>query len=73
MLRTDRFLRADKIWEDLPGTNQTWVRWKTIYRKEGMADKSKKAAKGGQYHFGAHDAFDKVPGPEGEMPQLSVA
>ena len=37
-----------------------------------MADKSKKAAKGGQYHFGAHGAFDKVPGPEEAIPQLSI-
>ena len=38
-----------------------------------MSEKVKKAAQGGQDHFGAHGAFDKVPGPEGEMPQLSVA
>ena len=38
-----------------------------------MADKFKKSAQGGQDHFGAHGAFDKVPGPEEEMPQLSVA
>ena len=38
-----------------------------------MAEKFKKTAQGEQYHFGAHGAFNKVPGPEGEMPQLSVA
>ena len=38
-----------------------------------MAEKVKNTAQGGQDHFGAHGAFDKVPGPEEEMPQLSVA
>ena len=39
-----------------------------------MADKVKKATKGGQDHFGAHGAFDKVPNPEAPeaLPQLSV-
>ena len=39
-----------------------------------MANNVKKAAKGGQDHFGAHGAFDKVPDPEGPevLPQLSV-
>ena len=39
-----------------------------------MADKVKKAAKGGQDHFGAHGAFDEVPTPEAPeaLPQLSV-
>ena len=72
MLRTDRFPRANEIWDDLPGADRTWVRWKTIYRKADMADKVKKAAQGGQDHFGAHGAFDKVPGPKEAMPQLSV-
>ena len=74
MLRTDRFPRANEIWEDLPGNERTWVRCKTIYRKADMADKFKKAAKGGQDHFGAHGAFDKVPDPEGPeaLPQLPV-
>ena len=30
MLRTDRFPRANNIWEDLPGADRTWARWKTI-------------------------------------------
>ena len=38
-----------------------------------MDEKVKNTAQGGQDHFGAHGDFDKVPGPEGEMPQLSVA
>ena len=39
-----------------------------------MADKVKKAVKGGQDHFGAHGAFDKVPTPEAPeaLPPLSV-
>ena len=74
MLRTNRFLRANEIWEDLPGDDRTWVRRKTIYCKADMANNVKKAAKGGQDHFGAHGAFDKVPDPEGPeaLPQLSV-
>ena len=72
MLRTDRFLWANEIWEDLPGVDRTWERWKTIYRKSDMADKVKKAAQGGQDHFGAYDAFGKVPRQEEAMPQLSV-
>ena len=74
MLRTDQFPRANEIWEDLPSDEQTWLRWKTIYLKADMADKVKKAAKGGQDHFGAHGAFDKVPTPEApeSLPQLSV-
>ena len=73
MLRTDRFLWANEIWEELTGADRTWSRWKKIYRKADMAEKGKKTAQGGQDHFGAHGAFDKVPGPEEEMPQLSVA
>ena len=57
MLRTDRFPRPNEIWEDLPSDNQTGAKWKTIYCKADMANKVKKAAKGGQYHFGAHGAF----------------
>ena len=38
-----------------------------------MAEKVKKTAQGGQDHFEAHGAFDKIPGPEGEMLQLSIA
>ena len=38
-----------------------------------MAKKVKKTAQGGQELSGAHGDFDKVPVPEGEMPQLSVA
>ena len=38
-----------------------------------MAEKVKKTAQGGQDHFGANGAFDKVPGTEREMLQLSVA
>ena len=72
MFCTDRFLRANNIWEELPCANRTWSRWKAIYRKADMAEKVKKTAQGGQYHFGAHDAFYKVPGPEEEMLQLSV-
>ena len=73
MLRTDRFPRANYIWEELTDDDRTWARWKAIYRKSNMAEKVKKTAQGGQDHFGAHGAFDKVPGPEGEMPQPSVA
>ena len=74
MLRTDRFSRANEIWEDLPSDERTWARWKTIYRKAEMADKVKNSAKVGQDHFGAHGAFDKVPTPEAPeaLPQLSV-
>ena len=74
MLRTDRFPRANEIWEDLPGADRTWVRWKSIYRKADVADKFKKSSQGGHDHFGAHGAFDKVPGPEEAevLPQLSV-
>ena len=64
MLRTDRFPRANEIWEELPGADRTWEKWKDIYRKADMAKKVKKTAQGGQDHFGAHGAFDKVPGPE---------
>ena len=62
MLRTDRFPRANEIWEDLTSNNRTWARWKN-YRKADMANKVKKAAKGRQYHFVSHGAFDKVPNP----------
>ena len=74
MLCTDRFPRANEIWEDLPSNECTWERWKKIYRKSDMADKVKKSAKGGQDHFGAHGAFGKVPNPEAPeaLPQLSV-
>ena len=74
MLRTNRFLRANEIWGDLPSDNQTWARGKTIYCKADMADKVKKAVKGRQEHFGAHGAFDKVPNPEAleDLSQLSV-
>ena len=74
MLHTDSFPRANEIWEDLPGANRTWVRWKTIYRKAGMANKVKKSAKGGQDHFGSHGAFDKVINAEGPeaLTQLSL-
>ena len=37
-----------------------------------MVDKVKKSDQGGKYHFWAHGAFDKVPGQEEAMPQLSV-
>ena len=73
MLRTDRFPRANDIWEELPGADRTWARWKAIYRKANMAKTVKKTAQGGQDHFRAQGAFDKVSGPEGEMLQLSVA
>ena len=73
MLRTERFPWANDIWEELPGADRTWAKQKAIYRKADMDKKSKKNAQGGQDHFGAHGAFDKVPGPEEEMPQLSVA
>ena len=42
MLRTDRFPRANEIWEELPGADRTWERWKDIYRKANMAEKVKK-------------------------------
>ena len=73
MLRTDRFPRANEIWEEFPGAYRTWARWKAIYRKANMAKNFKKTSQGGQSHFGAHGAFDNVLVPEGEMPQLSVA
>ena len=38
-----------------------------------MSEKVKNTAQGRQDHFGAHGAFDKVHGPEEEIPQLSVA
>ena len=74
MLHTDRFPRANEIWEDLPGADRTWIRWKTIYQNSDMADKVKNAAKGVQDYFGPHGAFDKVPEPEGPeaLPQLSI-
>ena len=72
MLRTDRFPRANEIWEDLSSHERTWERWKTIYRKSDMANKVKKAAKGGQDHFGAHGAFDKVSTPDLVGPRESV-
>ena len=74
MLRTDRFQRTNEIWEDLPGANQTWVRWKMINRNADMADKVNNYVQGGQDHFGAYGAFDKVLGPERAeaIPQLSV-
>ena len=73
MLRTDRFPRANEIWEELSGADRTWVRWKAIYRKSNMDEKFNKTAQGGQDHFGSHGAFDKETAPEGELPQLSVA
>ena len=63
MLRTDRFPRANEIWEELPGAYRTWAMWKMIYRKANMDERFKKTAQCGQDHFGAHGAFDKVPGP----------
>ena len=71
MLRTDRFPRANEIWEDLPVADRTWVKWKTIYRNADMVNKFKKSDQGGQYHFWEHGAFDKVPSQEEAMPQLS--
>ena len=65
MLFTDRFPRAKKIWEELPGADRTWARWKAIYRKADMAKKVKNTAQGGQDRFGANGAFEKVPGTEG--------
>ena len=73
MFCTKRLPQANEIWKDLLGADQTWSRWKTIYKKSDMADKVKKAAQGGQDHFGAHGAFNKVPVPGKVMPQLSVA
>ena len=73
MLRTDRFPQANNIWEEIPGAYIMWARWKAIYSKIDMAKKFNNTAQSRQDHFGAHGAFDKVPGPEGEMPQLSVA
>ena len=64
MLRTHRFPRVNEIWEDLPGADRTWARWKSIYRKAKLAEKVNKTAQGGQDHYGVHGAFDKVPGPE---------
>ena len=64
MLRTERFPRANEIWDEIPSNEQTWARWKKIYRKADMADKVKKSAKGGQDHFGAYGDFDKVLIPE---------
>ena len=74
MLCTDHFPRENEIWEDLPSNERTWARWKTINFKADMANKVKKAAKGGQDHFGDHGAFDKVLTPEAPeaLPQLSV-
>ena len=62
---TDRFPRANKIWEELTGANRTWARWKAIYWKSDMAEKVKKTAQGGQDHFRAHGAFDKEIPQEG--------
>ena len=59
MLCTDRFPWANKIWEELPGSDRTWAIWKAIYRKADMAKKVKKTTQGRQDHFGAHGAFDK--------------
>ena len=58
MLLTDRFPRANEIWEELPGADRTWARWKAIYRKADMAEKVKKIAQGGQDHFEAHGTFN---------------
>ena len=52
MLRTDRFPLANDIWEDLPGANPSWLRWKTIYRKADMDNIFKKAAQGGKITLG---------------------
>ena len=51
MLRIDRFPRANNIWEELPGADRTWERWKAIYRKVDMVKKFKKTAQVGQDHF----------------------
>ena len=65
MLRTDRFPWANKIWEELTGSDRTWSRWKSIYRKADMAEKVKKTAQGRQDQFGAHGAFNKEGTQEG--------
>ena len=73
MLHTDRFPWASEIWEELPGADRIWARWKAIYRKAYMAKKVKKTDQGGHDHFQGHGAFDKAPSPEGEILQLPVA
>ena len=73
MLRTDRFPWANEIWEELPGANRIWTRWKEIYRKSDIAEKFEKTAQGGQDHFGTNGAFDKETSQEGEIIPLSVA
>ena len=42
MLRIDRLPRSNEIWEELPGVDRTWARWKEIYQKADMAKKVKK-------------------------------
>ena len=73
MLLTDRFPRANEIWEEFTSADRTWARLKSIYWKADMAEKVKKTAQGGQYHYGAHGAFDKETTQEGGVPQLSTA
>ena len=68
MLHTNRFPRANKSWEELPGADRTWARWKAIYQKADMAKKVKKTAQGVQDHCGSHGAFDKEIAPELELP-----
>ena len=64
MLRIDCFPRANEIWEELPGVDRTWARWKEIYQKADMAKKVKKTVQGGQDHFGANGSFDKETAQE---------
>ena len=56
---TDRFPRANDIWEEFPRSERNWARWKSIYCKADMAEKVKKTAQGGENQFGGHGAFEK--------------
>ena len=59
IFRTDRFPRANEIWEELTVSYRNWSRWKAIYRKADMTEKFNKNAQGRQDQFLEHGAFNK--------------
>ena len=62
MLSTERFPRADEIWEDLTKNGKVWPAWKNLYNAADRKAKVKKQAVRGHDQFGAaHGALRQAP------------
>ena len=68
MLRTDRFPRANEIWEDLPSYDRTWARWRAFIARPTWPINSRRLPRADKIILGPMGPSTRSPTQKNQSP-----